>query len=108
MYDSPLLKQKYRFLNNRETRFFKNRLFVIQIFTLLMGCFLAIHVMGNDPVGLKLGVVNYNPQCQNGGKSFSENLNRSGLGFHDDLDKYNFGCELFDNLGGDEATMNLV
>ncbi|OXA63260.1 ABC transporter G family member 23 [Folsomia candida] len=83
-------------------------LFVIQIFTLLMGCFLAIHVMGNDPVGLKLGVVNYNPQCQNGGKSFSENLNRSGLGFHDDLDKYNFGCELFDNLGGDEATMNLV
>ena len=73
--------------------------------TILMGCFLAIRGMGNDPIGLKLGVVNYDGgPCHDGEKSVRE---VEKLRFYDNLEG-TFGCQYLESLGSDEVTMNLV
>ncbi|OXA58774.1 ABC transporter G family member 23 [Folsomia candida] len=83
----------------------------IQIMTTLMGCFLAIHGIGHDPIGLQIGVVNYDRPCRNDVASFYEKIQnfrtkyRSG---NSDGTVNNFGCQFLHILVGDGTIVNSV
>ncbi|XP_035713927.1 ABC transporter G family member 20 [Folsomia candida] len=82
-----------------------------QIISIMVSCFLAFHGIGLDPIGLQIGVVNYDKPCGNDVASFIEEIGNYSTNYrpgNTDDTVNNFACQFLHILVGDGTIVNLV